>query len=98
RAKMPSTQAAPGHFQRIALFAECIFDLPLTRGKLIGASLAGPNAFTRRLRWHGQTRPLLKDIDKLLLSIAQVRNEHGDAHGPSTTRISQVLRQLCAPI
>ncbi|RMM15474.1 hypothetical protein ALQ84_101762 [Pseudomonas caricapapayae] len=36
---MPSTQAAPGHFQRIALFAECIFDLPLTRGKLIGASL-----------------------------------------------------------
>ncbi|KPB78973.1 hypothetical protein ALO36_103544 [Pseudomonas syringae pv. tomato] len=38
RAKMPSTQAASGHFQRIALFAECIFDLPLTRGKLIGAS------------------------------------------------------------
>ncbi|WP_160309946.1 abortive infection family protein [Pseudomonas putida] len=26
---------------------------------------------------------LLKDIDKLMLSIVQVRNEHGDAHGPS---------------
>ncbi|ALE01129.1 hypothetical protein PSYRMG_26015 (plasmid) [Pseudomonas syringae UMAF0158] len=36
---MPSTHAASFDFKQITLFAEWIFDLPLTRDKLIGASL-----------------------------------------------------------
>ncbi|KPB15287.1 hypothetical protein AC519_5469 [Pseudomonas savastanoi] len=38
---MPSTHAASFDFKQITLFAEWIFDLPLTRGKLIGASQGG---------------------------------------------------------
>lgn len=53
---MPSTQAAPGHFQRIALFAECISDLPLTRGKLIGESYPLETELTAR--YTGSTLPL----------------------------------------
>lgn len=43
---------------------------------------------------------LLKDIDKLLLSLAQVRNEHGDAHGPSdnSSDLTRAEAALCVNV
>ncbi|MBX8521362.1 abortive infection family protein [Pseudomonas syringae] len=43
---------------------------------------------------------LLKDIDKLLLSIAQVRNKHGDAHGPSdaSSDLTSAEAALCVNV
>ncbi len=51
----------------------------------------------------GQGTPmsgLLNDIDKLLLSIAQVRNQHGDAHGPAdgSSDLTSAEAALCVNV